>query len=189
MDYVVLDTEFLSYDLRPTGLVSIALVSEHASYYAVNAAMAVRDLHRGSSAEFMKAHVWPHLPARGPYLLDYDHEDVKDYGTIRNEVDAFLKGACPTGNAKEDIELVVNCGAQDMIRLHTLLCNNDWSKMGSWVPKASDDMYRIKRSLCRAGHDLSGLPEQDPDTQHHALYDAMHELEVITLLRQKYGNL
>lgn len=190
MKDLVIDTEFNRVDLSPHGLISIALVTEDASYYAVNWDL---DINMpgldGESVEWMRANVWKHLPGGQPDRFDRSHPDVKPYHVIRQEVDLFLRAACPTLNAKTDIELFANCGAQDVVRLHTLLADNDFSKFGDWVPQGADDMYRLKRAAYRLGLPKGDLPVQDPQKAHHALWDAEYELDVIDYIRRRLGGL
>jgi len=192
MDYLVIDTEFNRVNLSPRGLMSIALVTPYASYYAVNRHMdtSMRGLDE-QSCNWMLENVWPHLPGGHPnkFSSNWMHPDVKPYATIRREVDAFLRAACPTGIAKDDIELVANCGAQDVVRLHTLLSHNDFSKFGPWVPQGADDMYRIKRAAYRRGVKKEELPVQDPQKAHHALHDAEYELSVVEYIRRRLSEL
>ena len=192
MDYVVIDTEFNRVDFSPKGLISIALVTPHASYYAVNRDMDTDMLKLDEqSYNWLLENVWPHLPGGHPgkFWFNRLHHDVKPYDVIRREVDAFLRAACPTGVAKNDIELVANCGAQDVVRLHTLLADNDFSKFGDWVPQGADDMYRIKRAAYRRGVKKEELPVQNPQKAHHALHDAEYELDVVEYIRRRLGEL
>lgn len=189
--YVYLDTEFNRKDFTKRGLVSLALLTENDSYYAVNSDMDLQgiayDLEIG---DWMTKYVLePHIPNHALRRVRQDHPDVKDYATISSEVDAFLKAACPTGNAKEDIEVIVKCGAQDMVRLHTLISNNDWSQFGPWIPQGSDDMYRIQRKAYRMGLEKEDLPVQDPAAEHHALHDVRHEKLVHEYIRGRFGDL
>lgn len=189
MDYVYLDFEFLPDDFRPEAMLSVGIVTEYAAYYAVNAQMdweAAFVTHK--NAAWMSDNVFKHYPSHGKHRLDHGHEDVKPYKQIGQEVDAFFKAACPTGHAKTDIEVVVNCGAQDMIRLHGLICGHDWSKMSSWIPQGQDDMYRIKRKAYRLGVAKEDLPVQDPVTEHHALYDAEYERSVHEYIMSRLGD-
>jgi hypothetical protein len=191
MDFVFLDTEFNRKDFTKRGLVSFSLVTEHASYYAVNGEMDAQTICGDPEiGEWMTENVFlPHIPHHGPGRVNWNHEDVKDYATISAEANAFLKSACPTGNAKDDIEIIVKCGAQDMVRLHTLISDNDWSQFGPWIPQGSDDMYRIQRKAYRLGLKKEDLPVQDDATVHHALFDAEHEMRVHSYIRDRFGDL
>lgn len=198
MIHVGLDSEFLPKDLTPIGLISIGLVyytpgGEEFTYYAINGAMDARALHTGENRDWMVEHVWNKLPTRGKTQLDTDHPDVKDYGTIRREVDAFLKGAAsfenPEEPSRDDIELVVNCGSQDVVRLHTLMCGNNWVHMPPWVPLAADDVYRVKRKAYRLGMSKEEIPRIDEEQAHHALYDAQYELGVFRHIQEEFGDI
>jgi hypothetical protein len=181
VQYASLDTEFVPNNLTPTGLISMAIATEHASYYAVNADMDTRQV---CEREWMVENVWKHIPNHGKGLLDYSHEDVKSYETIREEVDAFFRGLDldPVERVTDQLSIIVNHGSQDMIRLHTLW-NNDWHQEKPWyIPTSPDDMGCIKRRLRRSpnGREVEmSLPVQDEATLHHALHDAEHELSVV----------
>lgn len=176
MKYLYLDTEFHRNDFTRRGLVSIGMVTDEAAYYAVNNDMDIQGIASDPEVgEWMTENVLePHIPSHSLRRLRQDHPDVKPWAVISAEVDAFLKAACPTGNAKTDLKVVVDCGAQDMVRLHTLLANNDWSKFGPWVPQAAVDMYEIKRNARQLNMKLEDLPVQPVEEMHHALYDAEH---------------
>ncbi|MBD3004870.1 3'-5' exoribonuclease [Streptomyces sp. 5-10] len=187
VQYASLDTEFLPNNLTPSGLISIGITTRHASYYAVNADM---NAFQVCQREWMVENVWKHLPNHGVGYLDYDHEDVKDYGTIREEVDAFFRGMAiePDRDITDYTTMLVNHGAQDVVRLHTLW-DNDWKVMPAHIPTYADDVARIKRDLRRSegGCELAmSLPVQDPETLHHALYDAEHELAVCEYIRKHW---
>lgn len=189
--YVHADTEFLSYDLTDGGFVSAGLVTKHASYYAVNADMNFDEIFRsGKNARWMSDNVLPHLPTI-PHpvfgdILDTEHPDVKPYRIISSEVNQFLKAVTPTEDA-DDMEIIVKSGSQDMVRLHTLLSDNDWAQHGPWVPQYADDIARIKRRACYLGLDKDELPVQDASTLHHALWDAEHEMRVHDYLLDRFG--
>lgn len=195
---VGLDMEFLPKDLTPTGLISLGMAydtpgGDRITYYAVNGAMDTRALHTGENAEWMVENVWKHLPASGRVQLDTSHPDVKDYGTLRTEVVAFLRqAACavnPENPSRDDLQFVVNCGAQDMVRLQTLACANTFADMPPWIPFAADDVYRLKRKAYRLGLDKADLPVIHEDAAHHALYDAEYELSVFEHIKEKYGDI
>lgn len=190
MDYVYLDTEFNRKDFSSKGLVSIALVAGNDVYYAVNGEMDLQKIVGDPEiGAWMTENIFePHILTHSMRRLRQT-PDVKDYDVISAEVNAFLKAACPTGSAKDDIEIIVNCGAQDMVRLHTLLADNDFGRLGPWVPYGSDDMYRIKRKAYRLGLRKEELPVQRPETAHHALYDAEYEREVHQFIRDRYGKI
>lgn len=195
---VGLDMEFLPNDLTPTGLISLGLkyvtpTQEQMTYYAVNEAMDTKALHTGENAEWMVKNVWKHLPTLGRVQLDTSHPDVKDYGTIREEVIAFLyQAACevnPESPSRDDVQLVVNCGAQDMVRLQTLTCSNKFSDMPPWIPFAADDVYRLKRKAYQLGLEKAELPVLDEAKGHHALHDANYELSVFEYIKERYGDI
>lgn len=168
MRNVYLDCEFVREDLTATGLMSIGLTSNGHSYYAVNSAMKTETIR---TSEWMMERVWPHIPTMSRFVLDRSHADVRDYGTIRRQVSNFFEVVSGTGNAMEDIRLMAWCGGQDIVRLHGLW-NHDWSVMPRWIPRYLHD---IQEDIVDLGIREEDLPEQDPLTQHHALYDAQHD--------------
>ncbi|WP_404949104.1 3'-5' exoribonuclease [Streptomyces sp. ARC14] len=165
---VDLDCEFLPGDLTPFGLVSIGLTAGPGrSLYAVNADMDVAEV---LSQPFMREHVWPHLPLTPDGALISSHPDVLSYTEIRQRVEAFF------AELGEDVTLWVYCGAQDVIRLHTLW-GNDWSVMPETIPQWADDLARLRR--------LAGGVKLPPHTgrPHHALDDAEHQRRARAYLR------
>ncbi|MGW0562845.1 hypothetical protein ACWDZ4_20055 [Streptomyces sp. NPDC003016] len=165
---VDLDCEFLPDDLTPHGLVSLGLTAGPGrSLYVVNADMDVAAVRR---VQFQREHVWPHLPLTADGALDRSHPHVLGYAEIRRRVEAFF------AELGEDVTLWVNCGAQDVIRLHTLW-RNDWSVMPDTIPEWADDLERLRR--------LAGGVKLPPHTgrHHHALDDAEHQRQARAFLR------
>ncbi|MER6232545.1 hypothetical protein ABT169_25920 [Streptomyces sp. NPDC001616] len=165
---VDLDCEFLPDDLTPAGLVSLALTAGPGrSMYVVNADMDVAEVLR---RPFMREHVWAHLPLTADGYLIRNHPDVYSYAEIRPKVEAFF------AELGDDVTLWVYCGAQDVIRLHTLW-GNDWSVMPDSVPQWADDLARLRR--------LAGGAKLPPHTgrQHHALDDTEHQRQARAYLR------
>ncbi|MFC8640123.1 hypothetical protein ACFUC2_05105 [[Kitasatospora] papulosa] len=157
---VDLDCEFLPGDLSPRGLVSIGLTAGPGrSLYAVNAEM---DFAEVLGNPFMREHVWAHLPLTADGFLIRSHPDVLSYEEIRQRVEAFF------AELGDDMMLWVYCGAQDVVRLHTLW-GNDWSVMPETIPQWADDLARLRR--------LAGGVKLPPYTgrPHHALDDAEHQ--------------
>lgn len=192
MKYVYLDTEFNRKDFTKRGLVSLALVTDDSSYYAVNADMNIHGIASdGEVGEWMTENVLkPHIPTFGGVSsLRHDHPDVKGFSTIGREVDAFLMNACPSGVADRDIEMIVKCGSQDMVRMHGVLTNHDWGLFGEWIPTYADDMARIQRRAYDRGVRPEDLPVQREGNEHHALHDAEHEREVHQYILSRLGPL
>ncbi|MBV1940804.1 hypothetical protein KUF83_30175 [Streptomyces sp. BV286] len=169
---VDLDCEFLPGDLSPSGLVSLALnAGPGRTLYLVNADM---DTLAVRSKQFMRAEVWPCLPLTLDGELDRSHPDVQSYDEIRRRVEKFFAGL---GN---DVTLWVYCGAQDVIRLHTLW-GNDWQVMPGSVPQWADDLARLRRE--------AGGVKLPPHTgrRHHALEDTEHQRQARAYLRGLIG--
>jgi|SRR5690554_796118 len=173
MRYIHLDCEFMPADLSPTGLISIALTCQGHSFYAVNGAMNVRPV---LDTPWMKENVWRHIP--GDRVLDTKHPDVHDYGAIRSGVESYFRQY-----AGKEFRLMTFCGAQDMVRLHTLW-SNDFSRLPDEQLQWSDDLARVKRDDPER---WATRPRQDPDTAHHALWDAVHQ-EMVTDVMLRTGS-
>lgn len=169
---VDLDCEFLPGDLSRRGLLSIGLsAGPGRTYYAVNAEMETAAVLRRS---WMRENVWPHLPLTAEGALNRSHPDVKSYHQIRDEVAAFF------AELGEDVTLWTYCGAQDVVRLHSLW-GNDWSVMPDSVPQWADDLARLRR-------DAGGAPlPAHTGRQHHALDDAEHQRRARAYFRSLTG--
>lgn len=191
MEYLYLDSEFNRKDFTPRGLVSIALATKNASYYAVNNDMDISGIANDPEiGPWMTEHVLdPHIPHQSLRRLRQNAPEVKDFRTIGKEIDAFLQAASFTGNARDDLRVIVNCGAQDMVRLHTVLANNDWGLFGNHVPLFADDIARWKCEARLRGLDDGDLPHQPIETLHHALYDAEHEMITHQYLLERFGKM
>ncbi|AXI91394.1 hypothetical protein SAM9427_37135 (plasmid) [Streptomyces sp. ETH9427] len=169
---VDLDCEFLPGDLTARGLLSIGLSAGPGhTYYAVNAEMDTAAVLRRS---WMREHVWPHLPLTAEGALNRSHPDVKSYHQIRDEVAAFF------AELGDNVTLWTYCGAQDVVRLHSLW-GNDWSVMPDSVPQWADDLARLRR-------DAGGAPlPAHTGRQHHALDDAEHQRRARAYFRSLTG--
>ena len=175
--YVSLDTEFIAPNLTKTGLVSLGLATESDRFYAVNYDMdtSMKDLNRESQA-WMRQNVWPHLPGWSPEEFDRSHMEVMPYESIATNVEAFFDRVLD--EVRDDLDrvvLIAHCGAQDIIRLR-LLWNDDWSILPRSIPNWGDDVKRLRLA---ANLRTEQLPQQPEETRHHALLDAVHELDVI----------
>lgn len=181
MRNVYLDCEFNRGDLSPSGLISIGITSEGHSYYAVNSGMKTAEIR---ASEWMMENVWPHIPSTRRFILDRSHKDVKDYDTIKAEVSDFFESMAVVGDSNYDVRLIAWCGGQDLVRLHGLW-NHDWSVMPPWIPRYLHD---IQEDIVNSGIDESDLPEQDPQTKHHALFDAEHDEILHRFLEEARGS-
>lgn len=189
MEYMYLDTEFNRKEVNKRGLVSLAMVgSDGSQYYAVNNDMDLSLIANDPEiGPWMTANVFdPHIPHHSMRRLDQSAPEVKPYNIIGCEVDEFLHDFAERSG---DFEVIVNCGAQDVIRLRQAVCNEDWGIMGSYIPQYADDIARIKRRAYALGMEKGSLPEQDPRTVHHALHDATHEARVHRYILEQYGAL
>lgn len=180
--YVSLDTEFLVNDLTEGGTISLALATEQETLYAVNADM---DFNMAMRSPWLVDNVVrPHIPLTveaapgmtGVEFLDESHADVKSFRQIAADVEGFFDRALGLVNYDPDqVRVVARCGAQDMVRLHTLW-GNDWSLMPPVIPQFFDDVRRMELD---SGLPYTSLPVQPEHEKHHALHDAVHELRVI----------
>lgn len=172
---ISIDTEFVPNDLTPAGLVSIALTDGERELYAVNL-----DMDWDKVTEWKKPwmldNVVRHLPTTADGRLATDHPDVATHATIAIRIKQYLDADLGyTG-----IRLVAHCGAQDMVRLHTLW-DNDWSQMASSVPTSFKDIKEERLDLGLKDSDLP--PMADESLRHHALHDARHELRTFQWLQ------
>jgi hypothetical protein len=156
---VYLDTEFLGWDLAPSGLVSIALTDdEDRTYYAVNADM---DYGPVMANEWMRANVWPFLPKTATHALDREHKDCRKLRQIRTDLAAYFQ------LTNEPVHLYAYYGAQDVVRLHGLWDGN-WDDMPKAIPRW---FFDLKALAVQVGDPQ--LPEQEAGA-HHPLEDARH---------------
>lgn len=156
---VYLDTEFLRWDLSPSGLVSIALTDDQdRTYYAVN-----RDMDYGlvMANDWMRENVWPFLPKTATHALDREHKDCRKLRQIRVDLAQYF---ALTG---QPVHLYAYYGAQDVVRLHGLWDGN-WDEMPKPIPRW---FFDLKALAVQAGN--PELPEQASGA-HHPLEDARH---------------
>jgi hypothetical protein len=184
--YVSLDTEFIAPNLSSTGTLSIGLATEEHSIYAVNADMDVTmEGLNADSKEWMRKNVWPHLPGGSPEKFDRSHSDVMAFKDIAVMVEEFFNEVMvEVGHDIDKVVLFAHCGAQDMVRLHGLW-GQDWSAMPRVIPNWVDD---VKRMRLAAHLRTDQLPEQ-VNTPHHALCDAVHELDAVRFIIENDPNM
>lgn len=180
------DWEFLE-DGRTIEPISVGIVCENGSwYYGVNSDMPIQ---RIGTHDWLCKNVVPHLPIevgdsdeiseyfrkglefseRDPlkFSLDMDDLDVQPLARIAREVEKFFLDN--VNGHDGDIELWANYGAYDHLRLMQL-----WGPMierPSFLPMYTNDLQQLWRAKGRP----ADLPKQDPETVHHALYDARHD--------------
>jgi hypothetical protein len=184
--YVSLDTEFISCNLTRTGTLSIGLATEERGIYAVNADMdtTMAGL-TPDSKEWMRKNVWPHLPGGSPEKFDRSDSNVMTFEAIGNLVEEFFTEVMEEVNHDMDrVVLFAHCGAQDMVRLHGLW-NQDWSAMPPVIPNWFRDVKDMRLSSRLM---FNQLPQQ-VNTPHHALCDAVHELDVVRFIIENDPNL
>lgn len=175
--YVSLDTEFIRNNLSERGTISYALATEDDAYYAVNF-LADTTMYGLTPDQYtwMVANVWKHLPGGHPEEFDRNDPSVKMPEAIRDDVEAFFNRVLD--RVEGDIDKVVlyaHCGVQDGVRLR-LLWEDDWDILPRSVPNWIDD---VKRMRLAAGMTSEDLPKLEVGRQHHALFDAVHELDVV----------
>ncbi len=172
------DTEFIE-DGRTIELISIGIVAEDGrTYYAVNGNVRWERLGHPDMT-WIRDNVWKHIPTTGPgqISLNRNHPDVKQRVQIADEVRDFIAGP-PPGFLRSEVELWADYGAYD----HVALCQL-WGRMidlPDGVPMRTNDIIQLAEAL---GVSERQFPLQSPGTQHHALYDARHNMEVFNLLK------
>ena len=181
------DCEFIE-DGRTIELVSIGIVAEDGrEYYAVNGNVQWERIARSENT-WVRENVWKHLPTSGPGQLSLNRyaQSVKEKWKIAEEVRRFLLGDTRDGQVPL-IELWGDYPAYDHVCLAQL-----WGRMTdlpAGLPIRTNCLIQLADSL---GISEKNFPKQDPDTQHHALYDAKHNQAVFNAIhpeafRQKHG--
>lgn len=174
--YVSLDTEFISNNLTRTGTLSIGLAVEGHSAYAVNAVadttMAGLD---PDSQQWMRDNVWPLLPGGTPEDFDLSDKTVATFEGIAVLVEYFFKKVMEEVNHDMDkVVVVAFSGAQDMVRLHGL-----WDQNWAAMPRVIPTWFRDISDMRRRAHIRSDQLPQRSTPEHHAEFDAMHQLDVV----------
>ena len=173
------DCEFLE-DGYTIELVSIGIAAEDGrNYYAVNRNVRWERVARPEFA-WVRENVWPHLPVShtGSLSINRNHQDSKDKDVIAKEVQEFLLHESTPDGQVPRIELWGEYPAYD----HVVLCQL-WGRMielPSGIPMRTNCLVQLAESM---GVSEKQLPQQNPDTQHHAMHDALHNLEVYKALR------
>lgn len=165
------DTEFHE-DGRIIDLVSLAIVSEHGDkYYAVNRNVHWEALSRPNpTTTWLRENVWPHLPLAmaGGLSLNINHPDVKSKIKIASEVEEFIKK-----HSETEPQLWAFWPAYDTVALAQLWgCMKD---MPTGIPRRINCLAQMADSL---GVSENDFPIQDPETVHHALFDAIHDRRI-----------
>jgi hypothetical protein len=176
------DTEFVE-DGTTIDFISIGVVRPDGSeYYAVSSDF---DTDKARNHPFVGVHVWPKLPllrdVDSPERydlaeLDRGHPDVRPRKQIAEEVYAFV-----TGGGLYKPRLYAYCSAFDHVALAWLY--GPMVAMPDLLPHHTDDLKHMALDL-----GSPPLPEQDPATEHHALYDARHDHTVYEVLVQHAAN-
>lgn len=176
------DTEFIE-DGRTIDLVSIGIACEdERKYYAVN-----RDCRwervADSQFDWLRNNVWIHLPIQG-LCPDMAHPTVKRKHTIAKEVEDFLLYGFtfPTPEYPDPMQmsspsLWADYPAYD----HVALCQL-WGSMAdkpACIPMRTNDITQLAEMI---GFPEAKLPKQPEHMKHHALYDALHNMEVYRFL-------
>lgn len=171
------DCEFIE-DGRTIELVSIGIVAEDGrEYYAVNANVHWERLGRPEFA-WLRENVWKHLPTTGPGQLSLNRysQDVKEKWKIAQEVRSFMLREA-SSEPLPSVELWGEYPAYD----HVVLCQL-WGRMidlPKGIPMRTNCIVQYAESMGVKEHQF---PKQDPDTLHHALYDARHSMRVFQML-------
>lgn len=173
--------------------ISVGIVAENGKeYYAVNALMPIA---RIGAHDWLAKNVVPHLPVSAGDLdvvseyfvkglefsekdplefdLDYSDDEVKHPSRIAYEVLNFF---LDNTNGGSDIELWANFPAYDHVRLMQM-----WGAAidrPSFLPMQTDDLQTLWKAKGRP----KNLPKQDPETEHHSLFDARHDEALFNFL-------
>ncbi len=180
------DCEFLRDDQTNNGTISFALYDENGEgYYAVNADMDEdRILNEQSPlCQWLRDHVWPHLPLTPDGRLDRSHPDVKSIDQIRTEIAGYFA-------ARPAARLYAYFGAQDTNRIHALW-QHDWhDAMPESVPRYCTDIMGVAEDAGITPEDIDDgfFPPQDTTT-HHALNDAQYNRVMHEFILRATGQL
>jgi hypothetical protein len=189
------DWEFLE-DGRTIEPISVGFVSEDGDqYYAVNGEMPIW---RIGAHDWLAKNVVPHLPVEthvtdviteyvmkgleftqaNPLEIELNYRDpeVKPLFQIAYEIQDFILSKVGGRPSSGEIELWANYPAYDHVRLMQV-----WGPMikrPDYLPMQTDDLQTLWKAKGRPQE----LPQQDPETEHHALYDALHDQELFNYL-------
>lgn len=179
------DAEFNPKAHGSKGLVSLALHSEHGSFYAVNADV---DREAFCSNDFCKEHIWSKLPLHSDGFLDLAHPSVMPYDDIADAVAAHFYALTGGRHYRKSVGFVADHGTRDMQSIHDLFDNDWFNVMPEYVPRRPfqdlatlEDLAQVEGGTLPTG---IPLPRKDPDKAHHALYDAQWDREVHEFLMQ-----
>ena len=168
-----------SFSGQTSGLfpISVGLMVEDGShYYGIN---------ENAPWEIIFNDTWvrenvviPHLPVlnagddKSPLLINRYHQDVKPYHRLASEIREFLHGV-------RDVELWADYGAYDHVLLAGMF--GSMCEFPEWLPMWTHDIQHEMQHY-------TGIPDcwpiQDPNTEHHALEDARHSLQVYTWMHE-----
>jgi hypothetical protein len=188
--FVGIDLEFLRDIPGQPGLISMALAyrdKDHRTHslYVINGDVDQDEVLR---RPWMVDNVWSKLPldTDGRYL-DLRSSEVQAYYDIPGLVSDFLSPLTDGESYRQHIGLIADHGTQDVQRLHELW-GHDWSPgaMPPWIPKrlfqdlaTLEDVAGVSEGRMPDGE---RLPEMDPVNEHVALWDAVHDLDVLEFL-------
>lgn len=116
--------------------------------------------------KWVRENVWPHLPTSG-WTPDVFSDVVKWTDNIAEDVRQFILGP----DANEEVRLWGDWAAYDHVALAQLW--GPMSKLPSGIPMRTRSILDLAEF-----HGLSpnNFPEQEAETKHHALHDAIHNL-------------
>lgn len=196
---ITLDTEFLD-DGETIEMISIGLVAEDGrTFYGVNADAdwARIQIHDNARDRWLFDNVFRHLPMRETgmklrgsgeslWLPDGDADEVMSRKSIAIEVEAFLRSSQP-------FETWAYYSANDHVALYQLFgpmieaCRDHAVPMRTSCLKQEEVMQKRRSEAEDPGwwdeYVAPYRPVQDSATEHHALHDAEHDMDLARWLR------
>lgn len=193
---VTFDTEFLD-DGRVIELISLGMVAEDGrTLYAVNGDADWQTISFTSPwvvENVIKRHI-PHYETKGIYYANWSYFEVTHRGEIANGVEDFLAST-------PDPQLWAYYSATDHVALYQLFGSLIVANCDHGIPLRTSCLKQeeesIQRRIRRNRRDsvpedttldelvnkifqanYGDRPVQDPETEHHALWDAEHDMEL-----------
>ena len=175
------DTEFLE-DGRSIELISIGIIRQDGNtYYAVNREA---PWNRIAGHDWLVKNVVRHLPiatSSAGWIPNFTHELYKPRTQIAAEVLEFLVGSDPSGMIPH-LELNAYYAAHDHVALMGL-----WGAMvdaPEGIPWYTRDL-KVEADRLGLSNKSEGWPQQDPELEHNAMFDALHDREIDKFLREQ----
>lgn len=162
------DTEFHERGhAYPIDFISIGIVSENDdSYYAINDGF---DVEQACLNYWLCENVIKYIPLDVNGNLDTSSPTVKSRALIKCEIESFFRRTNVPGT---EVELWAYYGDYDHVVLSQIF--GRMIDLPEIMPMRTEDLAQEAKRLGILEH----IPRADPNTEHHALYDAMRDREI-----------